>query len=62
MIIRGAVKRDGKHFKTKRVFELFYQRRLQSTEAAVRAVEIHQPPALCDLRNLFFTDLVSVFL
>ena len=62
MIIRGTVQRYREYFKTERVFELFYQRRLQSTEAAVRAVEIHQPPALCDLRNLFFTDLVSVFL
>jgi len=61
MMIRGTIQRYGEYFKTESVFELFYQRRLQSTEAAVRAIEVHQTPVLSDLRNLFFASLVSVF-
>ena len=62
MIIRGTVQRYCEYFKTKRVLEMFYQRRLQSTEAAVGAIEVHQAPVLSDLRNLFLAGLVSVFL
>ena len=62
MIIRGAVKGYCKHLKAKGIFELLDQRRLQSTEAAVGAIEVHQAPVLSDLRNLFLAGLVSVFL